>query len=86
MKARRNTAIFQGMTDNAPDKGWLVCVRVWSVPDEFYFAAISDASQAEEQVRGTLPPGVQAEVQATRELTADEMAGLHQGQINHAPK
>jgi hypothetical protein len=74
------------MTDDAPDKGWLVCVRAWSVPDEFYFAAISDAIQAEEQVRGTLPSGVQAEVQATRELTADEMAGLQQGQINHAPK
>ena len=74
------------MTDKASTKGWLVCVRVWGAPDDFYFAALPDASQAEEQVRGSLPSGVQAGVQATRELTADEMAGLDQGQITHAPK
>ena len=73
------------MTDKASANGWLVCVRVWGAPDEFYFAAISDASQAEEQVRGSLPSGVQAGVQATRALTTDELAGLDQGQITHAP-
>jgi hypothetical protein len=74
------------MTDKASAKGWLVSVRVWGEPDEFYFAAIPDASQAEEQVRGRFPSAVQAEVQAARELTADEMARMDQGQITHAPK
>jgi hypothetical protein len=76
----------QSMIDKTSAKGWLVCARAWSVPDVFYFAAIADASQAEEQVRGTLPSGLQADVQATRELTADEMAGLHQGQVNQVLK
>ena len=71
------------MTDKA-SKGWLVCVRVWGAPDEFYLVAVPDASQAAEEVRGILPSGAQAEVQTTRELTADEVAGLDQGQITHA--
>ena len=73
-------------TEKASTKGWLVCVRVWGAPDDFYFAVVPDASQAEEQVRGILPSGTQAEVQTTRELTADELAGLGQGQITHAPR
>ena len=76
------------MGDKASTTGWVVCVRVWGTPDEFYFAAISDPHDAEEQVRGALPSGVQAAVQATRELSKDEVANhqLEIGKIIHAPK
>ena len=60
-------------------------VRVWGAPDAFYLAAIPDASSAEEQVRGALSSGVQAEVQATRQLSKDELAGLDHGEIALQP-
>ena len=67
--------------------GWIVRVREWGDPDEFYVAAITNSREAEEQVREAARPGPRAQVKALRELSEEEIDfhKLEPGKIARAP-
>ena len=52
--------------------GWLVAVRVWNMPDDHYYVAAVDKTQAEDLVSALINTSGQVSVQAVRELTAEE--------------
>ncbi len=65
--------------------GWLVAVRVWNMPDQHYYAAVADRTEAEDLVRASIDTTGQVSVQAVRELTADEAQDLEPGNVAQAP-